>query len=263
MVRVGRAAMIQIKPRHSADRDARQSAWASGSNQSSPLDAPEARRSTAGHAAWLIGAVLLGFLLSFVFAGMLSVPRPWFVLAHTVTSGLFLAGYAAWAGLGIKRLFLRHPRLGLTAGVIAAAVAVQFVLSGPGSPRPEGMELVWAVLWTGVVYGVVDALLLTVMPIFAVWSIGFEVGWSSSWPGRIATGFLALLASVLVTAAYHVGFPEFQGPQLVQPLIGNTLFSLAYLLTASPMAPILAHVAMHIAAVVHAHGTSIPLPPHY
>jgi hypothetical protein len=224
---------------------------------------PDARGSKAGHLGWLIGAVLVGFVVSFVFADVLSAPRPWFVLVHTVISGAFLAGYAAWTGLDLKRLFLRHPRLGLTAGVVAGAVAVQFVLSGSGSPRPEGMELVWAVLWTGVVYGVVDALLLTVMPIFAVWSIGFEVGWSSSWPGRIATGFLALLASVLVTAAYHVGFPEFQSPQLVQPLIGNTLFSLAYLLTASPMAPILAHVAMHIAAVVHAHGTSIPLPPHY
>ena len=77
----------------------------------------------------------------------------------------------------------------MTAGVIAGAVAVKYVLSGPGSPRPEGMELVWAVLWTGVVYGVVDALLLTVMPIFAVWSVGFGLGWSSSWPGRIATAF--------------------------------------------------------------------------
>jgi hypothetical protein len=223
----------------------------------------EGRGSKAGHLAWLLGAVLIGFLATFVFSSVFSAPRPWFVLAHAVISGMFLAGYAAWIGLDPKGFFLRRPRAGLTAGLIAGAVAVQFVLSGPGSPRPEGMELVWAVLWTGVVYGVVDALLLTVMPIFAVWSIGFEVGWSSSWPGRIATGFLALLASVLVTAAYHVGFPEFQSPQLVQPLIGNTLFSLAYLLTASPMAPILAHVAMHIAAVVHAHGTSIPLPPHY
>lgn len=207
--------------------------------------------------------MLFGFLISFVVADALSVPRNWFVLVHTVISGMFLAGYAAWAGLDTKRFFLRHPMLGLTAAVVAGALAAQFVLSGPGSPRPEGMELIWAVLWLGVVYGVVDALLLTVMPVYAVWSIGFGLGWPGSWRGRIGTGVLALLASALVTAAYHLGFPEFQGPQLVQPLIGNTLFSAAYLLSASPAAPILAHVAMHIAAVVHVYGTSIPLPPHY
>lgn len=41
------------------------------------------------------------------------------------------------------------------------------MLAGPGSPSPKGMELVWAVLWLGVVYGAVDALLLTVMPVYA------------------------------------------------------------------------------------------------
>lgn len=41
------------------------------------------------------------------------------------------------------------------------------------------------------------------------------------------------------------------------------MFSLAYLLSGSPMAPVVAHAAMHVAAVIHAYGTSIPLPPHY
>lgn len=224
---------------------------------------PEARGSKAGHLGWLIGAVLVGFLVSFVFADVLSVPRPWFVLAHTVVSGAFLAGYTAWTGLNLKRLFVGNWRLGLAAAVVASAFAIQFVLSSPDSPRPEGFELVWAVLWLGVVYGAADALFLTVLPVYAVSSIGFELDWAGSWPGRIGTGLLALLASALVTAAYHLGFPEFQGPQLAQPLIGNTLFSLAYLLSASPTAPVVAHVGMHIAAVVHAYGTSIPLPPLY
>lgn len=161
------------------------------------------------------------------------------------------------------RVLLGHPVLGLIAAVVAGVFAVGFVLSAPGSPGPEGMALGWPVFRLGVAYGAVDALLLTVMPVYAVWSIGLDLGWARSWRGRIGTGALALLASGLVTSAYHLGFPEFQGPEIVQPLIGNTVFSLAYQLSATPAAPILAHVAMHVAAVVHAYGTSIPLPPHY
>lgn len=37
------------------------------------------------------------------------------------------------------------------------------------------------------------------------------------------------------------------------------MFTLAYLLSASPIAPTCAHVAMHVAAVIHAYGASIPL----
>ena len=65
-----------------------------------------------------------------------------------------------------------------------------------------------------------------------------------------------------MTVAYHLGFPEFRGAAVWQPVIGNTVFTLAYLVSGSPAAPVVAHVAMHVAAVLHAFGTSVPLPPH-
>jgi hypothetical protein len=47
----------------------------------------------------------------------------------------------------------------------------------------------------------------------------------AAWPRRIATAALAISASLVITAAYHLGFPEFRGPELIGPLIGNGVFA--------------------------------------
>jgi hypothetical protein len=113
------------------------------------------------------------------------------------------------------------------------------------------------------VYGLLDALFLSVLPIVATWQAFAALGWTTSWPGRIGVGALALLLSLVVTAAYHLGFPEFQGGQVAGPIIGNGVSSLAAILTANPLGALLSHLAMHVAAVLQGPGTTIQLPPHY
>ena len=80
---------------------------------------------------------------------------------------------------------------------------------------------------------------------------------------RLCRVLIALGASLLVTAAYHPGYQEFRGPAVIQPLIGNALLTLGFLLTGSPAAAIVGHVIMHAAAVVHGMETTVQLPPHY
>ena len=72
----------------------------------------------------------------------------------------------------------------------------------------------------------------------------------------------SLGASLLVTAAYHWGFVEFRGASIVSPLIGNALMTSGYLVTGSLLTPVVAHIAMHIAAVLHGMETTVQLPPH-
>jgi hypothetical protein len=72
-----------------------------------------------------------------------------------------------------------------------------------------------------------------------------------------------MAASLLVTALYHLGFEEFRGMTLIQPLIGNAIVTAGYLLTRNPMTPLLAHVIMHGAAVLHGMESTAQLPPHY
>ncbi len=112
-------------------------------------------------------------------------------------------------------------------------------------------------------YGLVDALLLSVLPVLATWHGLSLLGWTEHWQGRIAAGALALAASMFVTAAYHAGYPEFRSPQIISPIIGVGAMSLAYLVSGNPLAAVLSHIAMHVAAVLQGADSVIQLPPHY
>ena len=46
-------------------------------------------------------------------------------------------------------------------------------------------------------------------------------------------------------------------------MVRNAIITSSYLLTGSPLATILSHVAMHVAAVLHGIKTTLQLQPHY
>ena len=212
---------------------------------------------------WVAAGGVLGFATAAVFAGLLRLPRALFLVPYVVLVSAFLYGYVRWGGIDVQNLFLRHWPWGLAGAAIVGAFVVRNVLSQPAFPRPQGLELVFDVVWFGVVYGTLDALLLSVMPALATWQAFSSLGWTGAWPGRLAAGAAAIAASLLVTAAYHLGYPEFRGPTVAAPVFGNGVMSLGYLLTANPISAVASHVAMHSAAVLHGLETTAQLPPHY
>lgn len=216
----------------------------------------------ATHALWLAGAAVVAYLLTEVLVARLGLPRPWFVLGHVAGSGGLVVAYFAWAGI-TRRELIGNWIPGLVGAVVASALLIRFVLGQPSSSSPAGVALGWMLLWLGVVYAVVDALLLTVMPVYATWRTARALGWRSSVWSTVAVGAIALAASLLVTAAYHWGFPEFRNLLLLQVLIGNGILTLAYLVTGSALAPVLGHIALHVTTILHAYSTALPLPPHY
>ncbi len=210
----------------------------------------------AGHALWLLGAAAIGFAVSWIFSGVLRFHRPEFVLAHALVAGGFVAAYFRWSGVKLRRDLRSNWARGMAAAAFAGSFVVANVLSQPSSPSPGSRALVLAVLREGLVYGLVDALLLTVVPVAAA-----RAAFSRRNPWAAAGA--GLVASIVVTSAYHLGFTEFRGVGVVGPIVGNSVLTLAYLASSSPLAPILAHVAMHVAAVLHGIDSTIQLPPHY
>ena len=233
--------------------------FADGKTKQVPGERPRKRISPG---LWVSLAALAGFAGSGIFASWLHWGRNAFVLGYAALAGLFLTAYVMIAGVHPTVQLRRHWRAGLVGGVLAGIILAYGVMTQPASARPSGMALAGALAWLGVVYGVLDALLLSVVPVLSVYGSRPPEQLRRR-TARVGWGGVALLASLVVTAAYHLGFTEFRGPTLLQPLIGNAVVTAGYLLTGSPLAAILAHVIMHVAAVFQGMEGTVQLPPHY
>ena len=213
--------------------------------------------------AWIVAAALLGFAISFIFAGVLRLPRSLYLVPYIAFSSLFIYIFVRWYGFSIGELIRRNWVWGAVGAILLAVFTIKNILSQPASPRSDGFSLAFDLLWSGVIYGLMDALLLSVLPVLAAWQAFTLLNWTAHWPGKIFVGVLAVFASLFVTIAYHLGYPEYRGAGLFGPAFGNTAMTLGYLITNNPLAAILSHIAMHIAGVLHGPASVIQLPPHY
>ena len=210
---------------------------------------------------WVAAAGGAGLVSSGLFAGVLGLGRRAFVAAFAALALPLIVEHGRREGVRPLPHLARRWRAGLIGGLVLGAILVGNVISQPSSPAPAGTALAADLLWLGVAYGIVDALLLSVLPVLAVYG-SQPAHHLAGATGRLRWGAAALLASLTVTALYHVGFPEFRGLALVRPLIGNGLITLGYLVTGNPLTPLVAHVLMHGAAVLHGAETTVQLPPH-
>jgi len=212
---------------------------------------------------WILIASLLGFTIAAVFAGWLKLKRNVYLLFYIPLVAALLTAFVIANDLNIKEIIQHNWGWGLFGAVIVGALVVKNVLSQPSSERQKGVAFLSDLLWSGFAYGLIDALLLSVLPILAVKLTITNTTLLDSWSGKILFIVLGLIASFFATTVYHLGYPEFRGKKLIWANIGNGLLSLAYLLTLNPLAAILPHVAMHIVAMMHGQKTTIQVPPHY
>jgi hypothetical protein len=212
---------------------------------------------------WIIIASFLGFGIAFTFAGWLRLPRNVYLLFYIpCVAGLFTL-FIISNNIDLKKLIVHNWYLGLLGAGAASVVVIRNVLSQPPSEKQKGSALILDIIWPGFAYGLIDALLLSVLPILAVKTAFASSDWIIGWSGQIGLGGIALLASFIVTAVYHLGYPEYRGKKVIWAIFGNGILSLAYLLTMNPLAAVLPHIGMHITAMIHGRETTGQVPPHY
>jgi hypothetical protein len=174
----------------------------------------------------------------------------------------FVAAWAIDTRL-VRHDFTRNWRWGLALGAVGALVMTFVVLrTEDATDRPGGIELAAAVLWRGVLYGVTDGVLLSVFPILAVFAAFGGTRLRSRVAGKVLIGTIAMIASIGITSAYHLGYSDFRSEKVRKPIVGDVVWSAPTLLTLSPLGAPIAHAGLHVNAVLHSYDTDTFLPPH-
>jgi hypothetical protein len=210
---------------------------------------------------WLSAGAALGFAVPFVFADVLDLQRDVYYGIYAASTLALVAAWLRAEGRPLGSFLARRWTWGLGLGVLAGAVMILVAVNAEeASGRPGGVELAAAILWRGVVYGAIDGLLLSVFPILVVYTALRPE--RRRLLGKVAVGLAALAASLVMTAVYHAGYSDFRSAQLRSPVAGDVVWSMPTLVTASPLGAPVAHVALHVTAVVHSYDTDLFLPPH-
>jgi hypothetical protein len=209
---------------------------------------------------WILYGAGVGFGSSFVFGDLLMLPLDLYYLIYFVIVLGFLGLWAKRTKLDVRAWTSRRLGWGIIAGLLVGALMVAGVLNRPPTEGEHGLALVWLVFWRGVLYGAVDGLLLTVFPWVVTWRA--LDGESKPFLGKVRVTLVAWVFVLVTTTAYHAGYSDFRSGKILQPAIGNTMISLATFLSANPVASVITHAAMHVAAVIHSPGTELYLPPH-
>ena len=222
------------------------------------------------HWAWLGGGFVVAFAIPFFLAEARSVFGVEFEVNRDLYYGVYALAvvtlFALWSRstgydlvAAVRRRWLLAVGLGLAA---AGVMAVMVVRTDDATTRPDGIELVGAVLWRGVVYGVTDGLLLSVFPILVVFAALAGSQLNQRLAGKVVIGFVALLASLAMTAVYHFGYSDFRSEKVAKPLVGDVIWSVPTLVTLNPIGAPIAHAGLHTSAVLHSYETDTFLPPH-
>jgi hypothetical protein len=217
----------------------------------------------SGHWAWLGLGFVVAFAVPFVLADVLAIDRDLLYGLYALAVGGLFAFWSRSTGYdlvaAVRRRWILAAALGLA---VAAVLAVMVVRTEDATARPDGLELAGALLWRGVLYGVVDGLLLSAFPILVVFAALAGTRLDRGLRGKVAIGVAALVASLAMTAVYHLGYSDFRSDKVSKPLTGDVVWSIPTLMTLNPIGSPIAHAGLHTSAVLHSYETDTFLPPH-
>jgi hypothetical protein len=221
---------------------------------------PRALPQAARHLGWFALICAVAFLVPYLGVSVLGLQHDVYYLVYFVVTLTLIAAYIAVEQVEVAEVFRLRWRWSLGIGVVLAAFLVfNVVTTEHATAHPRDAYLAFELLWRGVGYGLIDTLLLTVVPALVAYTLLH--GQVAGLKGKLRFTALALPLVILVTATYHLGYPQYRQDGLSRPETGNILISIPTFATTNPVGSFVAHVSQHVAAVTHAYESRIFIPP--
>jgi hypothetical protein len=230
------------------------------------MPSPGSSMAWGGFLLWFGAIALCSFLITWVVTDLLNLRRTVYIGLLALLTGGLTYGYLTWSKTDALGFLLNHWAWGLLGAALTAGINLKIIrlmvrrgrLHAPHGMRLHGRSREAQVLWEDVIYGASEGMLLSVLPLLALWQMFDRLGWTAGWGGKLGAGALAFGGSLVVIGVHHLGYREYRSKRMVEPYIGCVWFSLAYLLTGSPLAPMVGHMGTHDAMLTH----GFELPPH-
>ena len=208
---------------------------------------------------WFAIAALVGFAVPLIGASVLELQHDVYLGIHFASVLALTWAYTTATGADWGAILARNWKASVLLGLVFGFVLVRNVLAQDATAHPHGGYYWFELVWRGALYGSVDALLLTVLPCTMVHrALGGQL---PTWGKRLAYFGASAALIVAITAAYHLGYPQYRQDGVRQPETGNAIISLPMLLTANPIGSVGSHAAMHVSATAHIYETDVRLPP--
>ena len=221
---------------------------------------PGERGTQPVHLLWIPAAAVVGGGTSFLLGDLLNLPVDVYHLIYSAVVVGFLVLYVRRTGLDLRRWAGRRLPAAVALGIVGGLFLMRGALGQPPAGALSGGELLFALLSRGLLYGAADGLLLFAFPWLVTWrALGAEGGSRSA---RAGASVVALTAMLLVTTVYHLGYRDFRSSRIVLPNVGAVISGAPTLLSANPVASPVAHVVLHVTAVLHSPASDLYLPPH-
>lgn len=221
---------------------------------------PRALSQTVRQLAWFAVVCVVAFLVPYLGVSVAGLQHDVFYLVYFAIALALIGSYVLVEQVAVAEVFRNRWRWSLGIGVVMAAFLVFNVYNtSDATARPHGLYFAFELLWRGLGYGLIDTLLLTVFPCLVAYTLLH--GKVGGFTGKLRFTALALPLVMIVTATYHLGYPQYRHDGLSRPETGNVLISIPAFATANPVGSFVAHASQHIAAVSHAYQSRIFNPP--
>lgn len=192
---------------------------------------------------WPAAAALCTALVSVVGGRVLRLDPLAFSGAYGAVVAALAAAFVIIPGIEPGRQLRRRWRAGTIGGVLLGLWTARGALAELGL-----LDLRWGsvagVAIYGIWYGAAEALAVSVVPVLGLY--GALPAEALMDPGRrLRHGGIALAASAVIALANSVAFAYDGAGNLLTSVGGNLVLTLGYLLTGSPLTPLLGHVVAH------------------